>query len=240
MTRLLDKPVRYPNEAYADNQGVGMTSQRTRNRLVERLIFLGVTDEAVLDAIRVTPRHLFIDEALASRAYEDTALPIGYGQTISQPWVVAKMAAWLKATGSIDRVLEIGTGSGYQAAILGLLAKEVYSVERIEPLLIKAKKVIEKLALSQVHIDYADGFWGWPKQAPFDAIISAASPETLPESLIEQLKPGGRLVIPIGGETQKLMGYTRTESGYDEQYLGDVLFVPMLTGLDSRIEKGAL
>lgn len=238
MNSVLDTPVHYPNTAYADYQGVGMTSQRTRNRLVERLIYLGVTDEVVLNAIRVTPRHLFIDEALASRAYEDTALPIGYGQTISQPWVVAKMTAWLRATGSVDRVLEIGTGSGYQAAILGLLSKEVYSVERIEPLLLKAKKVINQLALSHVHIDYADGYWGWPQQAPFDAIISAASPETLPESLIEQLKLGGRLVIPIGGETQKLMGFTRTESGYDEVCLGDVLFVPMLSGLGDPLEKG--
>lgn len=239
MKTILDSAVVYPNEAYAESQGVGMTSQRTRNRLVERLIFLGVTDDAVLNAIRVTPRHLFIDEALASRAYEDTALPIGYGQTISQPWVVAKMAAWLKATGSIDQVLEIGTGSGYQAAILGLLAQEVYSLERIEPLLLKAKKVIAKLGLSHVHIDYADGYWGWPKQAPFDAIISAASPETVPEALLNQLKEGGRLVIPIGCEQQKLMGYTRTSTGCHEDYLGDVLFVPMVNGLDSQLDKGS-
>jgi len=238
MKDFLESPLVYPNPAYAEHQGVGMTSQRTRNRLVERLISLGVADEAVLTAIRVTPRHLFIYEALSSRAYEDTALPIGYGQTISQPWVVAKMAAWLKATGSISRVLEIGTGSGYQAAILGLLSKEVYSLERIEPLLLKAQKVINQLKLPNVYIDYADGYWGWPKQAPFDAIISAASPERVPEALLEQLNEGGRLVIPIGGDTQQLMGYTRTSTGYQETYLGDVLFVPMLSGLDSRLDKG--
>jgi protein-L-isoaspartate(D-aspartate) O-methyltransferase len=233
MKSLLNQPIEYPNEAYSDAQGVGMTSQRTRNRLVERLMALGITDEAVLNAIRVTPRHLFIDEAMASRAYEDTALPIGHGQTISQPWVVAKMTSWLLADGPLHKVLDVGTGSGYQAAILALLVDEVYSVERIEPLLLRAQQVLKQLRLNNVHANVADGFWGIPSEAPFDGIVCAASPESVPQELLDQLRIGGRLVMPIGGTEQGLFGFVKTETGYTEDYLGPVMFVPMLSGIET-------
>jgi protein-L-isoaspartate(D-aspartate) O-methyltransferase len=239
------KPI-YPNAAFEQYQGVGMTSQRTRNRLVERLLEKGLTHPVLLEVLRCVPRHLFLDEALASRAYEDTALPIGFGQTISQPWVVAKMTQWLlngplndpvagqshQAWSGFERVLEIGTGSGYQTAILSLLSKEVYSVERIQTLSNKAQAVLSKLELNNVMFDVSDGHWGWPQHAPFDAIISAASPETLPEALIEQLKVGGRLIIPIGQKQQKLFGYEKTLNGVTEHCLAEVLFVPMKTGVE--------
>lgn len=232
----------YPNAAFERHQGVGMTSQRTRNRLVERLLDKGVTHPGLLEVMRCVPRHLFLDEALASRAYEDTALPIGFGQTISQPWVVAKMTQWLlsgtageasdQAWSGFERVLEIGTGSGYQTAILSLLAKEVYSVERILALSNKAQTVLSALELKNVLFDISDGHWGWPQQAPFDAIISAAAPDTLPEALIDQLKVGGRLIIPIGQKQQKLFGYEKTPNGVTEHCLAEVLFVPMKSGVE--------
>lgn len=230
---ILQSPVRYPNAAFEANQGVGMTSQRTRNRLVERLIFLGISDSNVLNAIRVTPRHLFLDEAMASRAYEDTALPIGYSQTISQPWVVAKMTSWLNAKGPLNKVLDIGTGSGYQAAILALLAQQVYTIERIEPLLLRAEQVLKKLELGNVMFSLADGYWGLPSHAPYDGILSAASPETVPEELFDQLVDNGRLVMPIGSEEQLLYGFIKTSTGYKEECLGEVMFVPMLKGIES-------
>ncbi len=224
----------YPNAAFEQYQGVGMTSQRTRNRLVERLIEKGINNEVVLDAIRLVPRHLFLDEALASRSYEDTALPIGYGQTISQPWVVAKMTAWLLDTDMpINKVLEIGTGSGYQTAILGVLVKQVFSVERIQPLSEKAQQVLSKLHLQNIEFSLSDGHWGWPGQAPFDAIISAASPSELPMELINQLKIGGRLVMPIGEERQLLYGFVKTATGVEETCLGEVMFVPMKQGIEA-------
>lgn len=211
-----------------------MTSQRTRNRLVDRLIEKGVNDSAVLDILRVVPRHLFLDEAMASRSYEDTALPIGYGQTISQPWVVAKMTAWLlDSKQPIKRVLEIGTGSGYQTTILSLLVDEVYSVERIQPLSERAQKVIQKLELQNIHFSLSDGHWGWPGQAPFDAIISAASPAELPQELINQLKVGGRLVMPIGESKQLLYGFEKTAAGVEKTCLGEVMFVPMKQGVEA-------
>ncbi len=236
----------YPNAAFERHQGVGMTSQRTRNRLIERLQVLGITDERVLSVMRVVPRHLFLDEALSSRSYEDTALPIGYGQTISQPWVVAKMTQWLFAESEsrpIKKVLEIGTGSGYQTAILALLADEVFSVERIAPLAQRAKEVVGKLCLNNVVFEISDGHWGWPykahpsrllQSAPplFDAIISAASPESVPPELFQQLKIGGRLVMPVGGEKQRLYGFIKTESGITESCLGEVMFVPMKQGIE--------
>ena len=223
----------YPNLAFKAHQGVGMTSQRTRNRLVERLIEKGVQDGSVLDAIRVVPRHLFIDEAMASRAYEDTALPIGYGQTISQPWVVAKMTQWLMSgQQSINSVLEIGTGSGYQTAILSLLIDKVYSVERIQPLSERAISTMAKLELDNIEFSLSDGHWGWAEKAPFDAIISAASPAELPIELINQLKMGGRLVMPIGESHQLLYGFEKTPTGVVKTCLGEVMFVPMKQGVE--------
>ncbi len=233
---FFDHPVIYPNEAFRKHQGVGMTSQRTRNRLVQRLIDLGVEDQQVLRAIQATPRHLFVDEAMATRSYEDTALPIGFGQTISQPRVVAEMSAWLFKNGPLTRVMEVGTGSGYQTAILAQLAKHVYSVERIEPLLNRAIAVLQRLQLDNVQFALSDGHWGWPYHAPFDGMISAASPEQVPEELLEQLTEGGRLVMPIGGQQQELFGFIRTSTGYKQQQLGEVMFVPMKTGLVSEAE----
>lgn len=211
-----------------------MTSQRTRNRLVDRLVDKGVSDSNVLEILRVVPRHLFLDEAMASRSYEDTALPIGYGQTISQPWVVAKMTEWLMNSSiPVNRVLEIGTGSGYQTAILALLVNDVYSVERIQGLSEKAQSVIKQLELTNVRFSLSDGHWGWPDEAPFDAIISAASPVELPEELINQLKLGGRLVMPIGESKQMLYGFEKTTKGVTKTCLGEVMFVPMKQGVET-------
>lgn len=211
-----------------------MTSQRTRNRLIDRLDEKGIQDKAVLETMRIVPRHLFLDEAMSSRSYEDTALPIGYGQTISQPWVVAKMTEWLLAGDrSVKKVLEIGTGSGYQTAILALLIDQVYSVERIQPLSERAQQVITKLDLKNVKFSLSDGHWGWESKGPFDAIISAASPPELPKELLNQLKPGGRLVIPIGEETQVLYGYEKQASGVKRTSIAQVMFVPMVEGVKS-------
>ncbi|WP_373017128.1 protein-L-isoaspartate(D-aspartate) O-methyltransferase [Thiomicrorhabdus sp.] len=212
-----------------------MTSQRTRDRLIRRLMELGISDHRVLNAMRVVPRHLFLDEAMGTRSYEDTALPIGYGQTISQPIVVATMTQWLLADTAnypMDKVLEIGTGSGYQTAVLSLLVKQLFSVERIEPLTRKAQTVIQSLDLDNIQFDLSDGHWGWPSNAPFDGIISAAAPEKLPEELISQLKIGGRLVMPIGEEQQLLYGFVKTSTGVKKTCLGEVLFVPMKQGIE--------
>ena len=165
------------NEHYLT--GIGMTSQRTRNRLVQRLRDAGIINEEVLNVIATTPRHLFIDEALAHRAYEDNALPIGNGQTISQPYTVARMTESLLAGGPLSRVLEIGTGSGYQTAILSPLVKTLYSVERIEPLHIKAVERLETLGYGNVHLALSDGSWGWPEHGPYDGILAAAAPEEM-------------------------------------------------------------
>jgi protein-L-isoaspartate(D-aspartate) O-methyltransferase len=229
---LNNKPI-YPNPAFEQAQGVGFTSQRTRDRLIARLMHHGIQDDEVLNAMRVVPRHLFMDEALANRSYEDTALPIGYGQTISQPWVVAQMTAWVRGGRKLDKVLDIGTGSGYQAAILALLANHVFTVERIEPLQQRAKKVLDGLALNNINYHISDGHWGWSLHAPYDAIVCAAAPETLPESLLEQLKEGGRLVLPIGGLHQVLKGYEKTSTGVKETFLGEVMFVPLKTGVEA-------
>ena len=228
------EPIKYPNLAFESFQGLGMTSQRTRNRLVERLAEKGVSNLAVLDAIKLVPRHLFLDEALASRSYEDTALPIGYGQTISQPWVVAKMSEWLlDSERPVKKVLEIGTGSGYQTAILSLLVDQVCSVERIKPLSVKAQKVLHKLLLNNIEFSLSDGHWGWQDKAPFDAIISAASPTELPQELINQLRVGGRLVMPIGEHQQQLYGFEKKLTGVKKTCLGEVLFVPMKQGIEA-------
>jgi len=213
-------------------QGIGMTSQGTRNRLVQRLRSNGIHDEKVLQAIATTPRHEFVDEALSSRAYEDTALPIGLSQTISQPWVVAKMTEAILDGGTPRKVLEVGTGSGYQAAILASLVPEVFTVERIEELLKLARRRFHKLGLHNIYSRYADGHLGWPSQAPFDGIIVTAAATGIPSELILQLRIGGVLVAPVEkGGMQRLLAIRRTEEGFDEEDLGGVIFVPMLSGL---------
>ena len=213
--------------------GVGMTSQRARDRLIERLRGHGIVDERVLNAIRTVPRHLFIDEALATRAYEDTALPIGAGQTISQPWVVARMTEALFADGAQPvRVLEIGTGSGYQAAILGALGVQVYTVERIGELLRVARKRFRSLGLN-VRSKHDDGRIGWPEEAPFDGILVTAGAPALVDALTAQLAPGGVLVAPVGtGGAQSLLRLRKHADGNIEQSdLGPVIFVPLLSGM---------
>jgi protein-L-isoaspartate(D-aspartate) O-methyltransferase len=213
-------------------KGIGMTSQGTRDRLVKRLRNNDIRDERVLKAIATTPRHEFVDEALSSRAYEDTALPIGSGQTISQPWVVAKMTEALLDGGSPEKILEVGTGSGYQAAILAVLVSKVFTVERIEELLKLVRRRFHKLGLHNIYTRYADGHLGWPSQAPFDGIIVTAAATHIPMDLIEQLKIGGVLVAPVErAGMQRLLSIRRTEDGFDEEDLGGVIFVPMLSGL---------
>jgi len=209
-----------------------MTSQGTRNRLVERLRQHGISDERVLRAIGATPRHEFVDEALSSRAYEDTALPIGQSQSISQPYIVARMTEALLDGGTPEKVLEIGTGSGYQAAILAQLVPQVFTVERIEELLKLARRRFHGLKLHNIYTRHADGFQGWPSQAPFDGIIVTAAAPQVPESLLEQLKPGAVLVIPVERNgVQRLLSIRRTGDDFEEADLGGVIFVPMLDGL---------
>jgi protein-L-isoaspartate(D-aspartate) O-methyltransferase len=216
----------------ADLNGIGMTSRRTRERLVQRLVDQGIGDHAVLEVMRTTPRHLFLDEAMAHRAYEDVALPIGYQQTLSQPYIVARMTELLLAAGPLARVLEIGTGSGYQTAVLAQLVDEVYSVERIKPLQTKARQRMRQLKLRNVHMNHADGAMGWPERGPFDGILSAAAPERIPEDLLQQLAPGGRLVIPVGGDEQQLQVVARTSEGFEMQVVEPVNFVPLRPGTE--------
>ncbi|MDD4906156.1 MAG: protein-L-isoaspartate(D-aspartate) O-methyltransferase [Methylobacter sp.] len=213
-------------------QGIGMTSSRTRERMINRLMEQGIRSNKVLDVIRNTPRHIFMDEALASRAYEDTALPIGYNQTISQPYIVAKMTELLLASsGRLEKVLEIGTGCGYQTAILAQLVNHVYSVERIAPLQKKAKDRLWGLKLKNVSYLHSDGGWGWQDHAPYDGILVAAAPPEIPEMLLQQMAVGGVMVIPIGkGSSQQLQRVTRTEGGYEVERLEPVVFVPFLSG----------
>ncbi len=212
-------------------RGQGMTSQRARDRMIERLRAEGgISDERVLTAMRTVPRHLFIDEALASRAYEDTALPIGNGQTISQPWVVARMTAALIENGIPGRVLEVGTGSGYQASVLATLGLEIYSVERIEELLRVARRRFRSLGLN-VRTRHDDGRAGWPEYAPFDGIIVTAGAAALEASLFEQLPEGGTLVAPIGAANgQRLLRIRRIDGALVQEDLGAVVFVPLLPG----------
>ena len=208
-----------------------MTSMRTRERLVSRLRDEGITNENVLDAIRSVPRHIFVDEALASRAYEDIALPIGMGQTISQPFIVALMSQATVAAPVPSRVLEIGTGCGYQTAVLASLVARVYTVERIELLLTRARQRLRALEMNNVRFKHDDGNDGWVECGPFDAVLVTAAPLRLPEKLVEQLVVGGRLVIPIGdSRQQRLKLFTRTQSGVSEDTIADVSFVPMLRG----------
>lgn len=212
-------------------RGIGMTSQRTRERLVNRLSEKGIKDSRVLEVIRNMPRHLFVDEALASRAYEDTALPIGQGQTISQPYIVARMTELLLSGGIPDRVLEIGTGCGYQTAILSKLINEVYSVERIGILLQQTRKRLRSLRLTNVKLKHSDGSWGWQSKSPFNGILVTAAPSKVPEGLLQQLAPGGRLVIPVGQQGEQLLAViNRTEDGFEQEVFEAVSFVPLLNG----------
>jgi len=214
--------------------GVGMTSKRTRDRLVSRLIEQGVSDQHVLDVIANTPRHLFLDEALSHRAYEDASLPIGFGQTLSQPYIVARMTELLLgAAASTTRVLEIGTGSGYQTCVLAQLVNYVYSVERIKPLQDKAIKRLSRLGLNNVTFKHSDGGMGWTEKAPFDAILSAAAPREVPKLLLEQLAPNGILVMPVGGQTQELTLVMRDGDSdtFHTRKIEEVKFVPLLSGV---------
>jgi protein-L-isoaspartate(D-aspartate) O-methyltransferase len=215
------------------HSGIGMTSQRTRQRMVERLREAGIRDEVVLSAMLEVPRHLFVDEALASRAYEDVSLPIGFGQTISHPYTVARLCEIVRDGRTLGRVLEVGTGCGYQAAVLSRFAREVYSVERVAPLLSRARIRLREIRCHNVRVKHADGQHGLEIVAPFDAIVMAAAAARVPEALTDQLSEGGRLVLPIGTDQQRLMVVTRTASGLHEEILDDVNFVPLLSGLST-------
>lgn len=215
-------------------EGLGMTSQRTRNRLIQRLRDEGISNEEVLDVMASTPRHLFLDEALAIRAYEDTSLPIGYGQTISQPYIVARMTELLLSRAkSLHRVLEVGTGSGYQTAILARLVDQLYTVERIGPLLDQARRRLRELAIYNVEASLSSGGFGWPEKGPYDAILAAAAPASVPAELKEQLAPNGVLVIPVGNERQHLTIISRRGDSeqFDVERLEPVRFVPLLGGV---------
>jgi protein-L-isoaspartate(D-aspartate) O-methyltransferase len=215
------------------HRGIGMTSQRTRERLVGRLQASGVDHPAVLEVMRWLPRHLFVDEALASRAYEDTALPIGLGQTISQPRVVARMSAALVEGRVLRRVLEVGTGSGYQCAVLSQLAAYVYSLERIRGLLERSRSRLRELEIHNVELRHGDGSGGWPERAPFDGIMVTAAAESIPSCLCDQLAIDARLIAPIGAAgDQELVRIVRTASGFLETRVGRVSFVPLRAGLE--------
>ena len=216
-----------------NHQGIGMTSRRTRERLIERLKSEGISNHDVLNAIREVPRHLFVDEALSSRAYEDTALPIGHGQTISQPYIVARMTQVLIEHSTPPKyVLEVGTGSGYQTAVLSGLVTRVYSVERIKALHQHAQQLFRQLKIRNVKLKHTDGGMGMPEYAPFDGIIVTAAPEGIPKGLVSQLKPGGVMVMPVGDrDEQILIKITKNEDGYEKEFIEHVSFVPMLGGV---------
>jgi protein-L-isoaspartate(D-aspartate) O-methyltransferase len=212
--------------------GIGMTSARTRDRLVQRLRDQGITNLTVLERFRTLPRHIFVDEALASRAYEDTALPIGFSQTISQPYIVARMTEALLEGPPLLRVLEVGTGCGYQTAVLSPLVQQIWSVERIEGLQRRARDRLKEIGVRNVRFRVGDGSEGWPTQGPFDGILVAAAPLVVPEALINQLAPGGRLIVPAGTEgQQQLLRIVKRENGIEKKSLGPVSFVPLLGGL---------
>lgn len=209
-----------------------MTSQRTRTHMIDRLREQGIRDEHVLAAIAAVPRHVFVEEALASRAYEDTALPLGFSQTISQPYIVARMIEVLRAGRELGKTLEIGAGCGYQAAVLAQLTDEVYAVERIEPLLAKAKLNMRAIQQFKVRLKHADGNLGLPEAAPFDTIIVAAAALRVPNALLQQLALGGRMLLPLGAGDQYLLLVERRAEGYVETRLDSVRFVPLLSGLE--------
>ncbi len=211
--------------------GIGMTSQRTRARMVERLRAQGIADEVVLAVMGAIPRHIFVEEALASRAYDDVALPIGFGQTISHPYTVARMTELARNGRELQRVLEIGTGCGYQAAVLSRLAREVISIERIAPIIARARRNLRELRLYNVKVKYGDGSLGFAEGAPFDAIVMTAAAAHIPQPLLMQLAGGGRLVMPLGADTQRLTVVERTPHGFQQIDLEDVKFVPLVPGV---------
>jgi protein-L-isoaspartate(D-aspartate) O-methyltransferase len=214
-------------------QGIGMTSRRTRERMVSRLSQQGIKNNKILDVMCNTPRHIFMDEALSSRAYEDVALPIGYNQTISQPYIIARMTELLLEFGRLAKVLEIGTGSGYQAAILAQLVDHVYSVERIWALQKKAKSRLWDLKLKNVSYLHDDGILGWPEHAPYDGILVTAAPSEIPEALLRQMALGGIMIIPVGkAGNQTLQRIIRTKDGFEAEELEPVSFVPFLPGTE--------
>ncbi|MFY9327925.1 MAG: protein-L-isoaspartate(D-aspartate) O-methyltransferase [Georgfuchsia sp.] len=213
-------------------QGVGMTSQRTRTRMVARLREQGIRDERILTAMGAVPRHIFVEQALAHRAYEDTALPLGFGQTISQPYVVARMIELLIAGRNLGKTLEVGAGCGYQTAVLAQLTKDVYAMERIAPLLARARDNLRQLRLTQVRFKHGDGHLGIPEAKPFDTIILAAAASHVPQPLLDQLAPDGRLVMPLGNENQVLLLVEHDPKGYIETRFDAVRFVPLLSGLE--------
>ena len=216
---------------HLQRHGIGMTSQRTRERLIERLYEEGLSNPHVLEVIRRTPRHLFVDEALAHRAYEDTALPIGHNQTISQPYIVGRMTELLLAAGPLDKVLEIGTGCGYQTAVLAQLVERVFTVERIQALQDRAKERLAELNLRNVVYRWGDGWEGWSALAPYNGIMVTAAAAEVPQALLDQLAIGGRLVIPVGaGDEQELLLILREEDGFSRHVLDAVRFVPLLQG----------
>ncbi len=213
-------------------QGVGMTSQRTRDRLIDRLQQKGISHPEVLRVMRLVPRHLFVDEAMASRSYEDASFPIGHGQTISQPYIVARMTELLLESESLDNVLEVGTGSGYQAAVLGALVKDLHTVEVLAPLYRQARDLLYKLGYRNIRTHLGDGSWGWAEAAPYDAIMVTAAPDEMPLALVQQLKIGGRMVIPVGSQNseQILQVVTRTsDSEYQVKNHDSVVFVPLIS-----------
>ncbi|HSD59538.1 MAG TPA: protein-L-isoaspartate(D-aspartate) O-methyltransferase [Burkholderiales bacterium] len=212
--------------------GIGMTSERTRKRMVERLRDGGIRDEVVLAALGWVPRHLFVEEALASRAYDDVALPIGFGQTISNPYTVARMTELLRAGGSLGKVLEIGTGCGYQGAVLSRVAREVYTVERIAPLVARARLILRDLKITNVRVRHGDGYQGFADAAPYNGIVMTAAATHVPEGLLEQLAKGGRMVLPLGVAQQRICVIERTPQGFSQSTLEDAHFVPLRSGVE--------
>ncbi len=213
-------------------EGIGMTSRRTRERMIKRLQELGIQNQAVLDAMLNTPRHIFVEDAFASRAYEDTALPIGFNQTISQPYIVARMTELLLERGPLKKVLEIGTGSGYQTAILAQLVKLVYTVERVYPLQQRTRRRLQAIKLRNVRYKHSDGVLGWQEYAPYDGILVTAAPAEMPQALLEQMARGGVMVIPVGDNGQQaLQRVTRIDPGYEAEIVEPVVFVPLLSGI---------